>query len=329
MAIQVTDLNLLRDQLLVRRQKLETAVARAQTANLVQLLDQVDRALEKVQHGAYGVCEVCDGTVEAERLLADPLVRVCLGCLQPAEQRALEHDLELAATIQGGLLPRKDLSAAGWNVSYHYEPAGLVSGDYCDIVTQGRDLYFMVGDVSGKGVAAAMLMANLHAMFRALVPTGLPLGELVERANRIFCESTLPTQYATLICGRATEWGEVEICNGGHPAPLHLHPHGVHSIELSAPPVGLFCDQQFVSTKIHVSPGDSLVIYTDGFSEASSPDGAEYGGPRLSQLLQARNSAGARQLVEACVQDHRAHRRNAPKLDDITLMVLQFAPESH
>jgi sigma-B regulation protein RsbU (phosphoserine phosphatase) len=329
MAIQVTDLHLLRDQLLVRRQKLEAAAARAQTANLVLLLDQVDRALEKVSHGAFGVCEVCDGTVEAERLLADPLVRVCLDCLKPSEQRALEHDLELAATIQGGLLPPKDVSAAGWNISYHYEPAGPVSGDYCDIMIRERDLYFMVGDVSGKGVAAAMLMANLHAMFRALVPSGLPLEELVERANRIFCESTLPTQYATLICGRATEWGEVEICNGGHLAPLHMHAGGVRGIELSAPPVGLFCDQQFVSTRLHVSPGDSLVIYTDGFSEASSPDGTEYGGSRLSQLLQAQAAAGPRQMVEACVHDHRTHRGGAGKLDDITLMALQFTPQSH
>lgn len=329
MSIQVTDLHLLRDQLLVRRQKLEVAAARAQTANIVQLLDQVDRALEKVQHGSFGVCEVCEGAVETERLLADPLARVCLDCLPPAEQRALEYDLELASTIQGGLLPRKDLSASGWNVAYHYEAAGLVSGDYCDIMVHGRDLFFMVGDVSGKGVAAAMLMSNLHAMFRALVPSGLPLEELVERANRIFCESTLPTQYATLICGRATEWGEVEICNGGHLAPLHLNAHGIHSIDLSAPPVGLFCDQQFVSTRIHVAPGDSLVIYTDGLSDASSPDGAEYGGQRLSRLLQARTHTGARQLVDACVQDHRTYRGKAPRLDDITLMVLQFNPENH
>lgn len=329
MAIQATDLHLLRDQLLVRRQKLETAVARAQTANLVQLLDQVDRALEKVQHGSYGACEVCHDAVEPERLFADPMVRVCLDCLQPEEQRALEHDLELAATIQGGLLPRNDLCLAGWNVCYHYESAGPVSGDYCDIVSHGRDLYFMVGDVSGKGVAAAMLMSNLHAMFRALVPSGLPLEKLVERANRIFCESTLPTQYATLICGRATEWGEVEICNGGHLSPLHLHPGGIRKIELAAPPVGLFCDQQFMSTRFQVSPGDSLVIYTDGFSESSAADGGEYGGARMSQYLQARNQVAARQLVEGCVQDHRAHRGTAPRLDDITLMVMQFAPGTH
>src|SRR5215467_248667 len=256
MGIQVTDLHLLRDQLVVRRQKLEAAVARTQTANLVQLLEQVDRALERVDHGSYGVCEACESAVEAERLFADPLTQLCLDCLKPAEQRALEQDLLLAARIQAGLLPKRDFSAAGWMIAYHYEPAGQVSGDYCDLVQHGQDLYFMLGDVSGKGVAAAMLMANIHAMFRVLVPSGLPLEQLVERANRIFCESTLPTQYATLVCGKAKPCGEVELSNSGHVSPLHASISGVNAIESSTVPVGLFCDQQFTSTRINFSPGD-------------------------------------------------------------------------
>src|SRR5262249_20144477 len=142
MGIQVTDLPMLRAQLVVRRKKLEPAVAKNQTANLLQLLEQVDRALERVEHGSYGVCETCEGAVEAERLFADPLTQLCLDCLKPAEQRALEQDLLLAARIQAGLLPKRDLSVSGWDVAYHYEPAGQVSGDYCDLIPQGRDRYF-------------------------------------------------------------------------------------------------------------------------------------------------------------------------------------------
>src|SRR5262245_37675281 len=117
MAIQVTDLQVLRDQLLLRREKLGTAIARSQTANLVQLLDKVDKALEKVNAGTYGLCEHCLGAVEAERLITDPLTKLCLDCLNPSEQRALEQDLALAARIQAGLLPRTDTAAAGWNVA--------------------------------------------------------------------------------------------------------------------------------------------------------------------------------------------------------------------
>ena len=339
MGIQVTDLHLLRDQLVMRRHKLEAATAharaagvtptRTETANLVQLLEQVDKALERVDAGSYGVCEVCRGEVETQRLLADPLARVCLDCLTPAEARALEQDLELAARIQNGLLPKQDLHAGSWKVSYHYDPAGPVSGDYCDVVTHGRDLYFMLGDVSGKGVAASMLMANLHAMFRVLIPTGLPLEQLVERANRIFCESTLPTQYATLICGKAKECGEMEISNSGHLAPLHVSSEAVRAIKASTVPVGLFCDQQFSSTSFNLSPGDSLVLYTDGVTESAGADGAEYGPGRLAQLIAECRSRSSKELVKECIKDLLAFQGGAQKIDDQTLMVLQFAPTQH
>jgi sigma-B regulation protein RsbU (phosphoserine phosphatase) len=329
MAVHVADLHVLRDQLVARRERLESAAARTHTANVLQLLDQVDRALERMDSGAFGVCEACLGEVEQERLIADPLTNICLECLKPEQARALEADLQLAARIQRGLLPPEDFAAAGWNVAYHYAPAGLVSGDYLDVVSHGRELFFMLGDVSGKGVAASMLMANLHAMFRALVPTGLPLPELVERANRIFCESTLPTQYATLIAGKARECGEVEICNGGHLAPLHLTRDGARAIDSASLPVGLFHDQQFVSSKIQFSPGDSLVLYTDGFTEASGIDGTEYGAQRLAQLLHRCAAEKSRQLVERCIQDVLAFRASSQIGDDQTVMALQFSPVQH
>ena len=329
MAIQVTDMQMLRDQLLLRREKLQAAVARSQTANMVQLLEQVDKALEKVESGAYGVCEVCQGTVEGPRLLADPLAQVCLDCLKPSEQRALEQDLALAARIQAGLLPRQDLQTGVWRVSYHYEPARLVSGDYCDVVVNGRDFYFMVGDVSGKGVAASMLMANLHAMFRVLIPSGLPLPQLVERANRIFSDSTLANQYATLIVGRASECGDVELCNGGHLPPFHVTASGMNRLNSTALPVGMFHDQEFLSSRVSLSPGDSLVIYTDGFTESMGADGGEYGEHRLSRLLENRHGQGARQLVDACVGDVESFRAGAQLVDDQTLVALHFAPVQH
>jgi len=329
MAIQVTDLHLLRDQLVLRRQKLEAAVTRSQTANMVQLLEQVDQALERMDTGGFGVCEVCHDAVESGRLFADPLARVCLDCMKPADQRALEQDLELARSIQSALLPKQELSAAGWHAAYHYEPAGLVSGDYCDLLTHGNDLYFMLGDVSGKGVGASMLMANLHAMFRALIPSGLPLEELVARANRIFADSTLPTQYATLVIGKAKPCGEVEICNGGHLYPLHVTQGSVRAIECSGLPVGMFHDQEFVNTRINFSPGDSLVLYTDGITEAHGADGTEYGAHRLGAAVKSANSHTPRQMVDACVRDLMAYRASAHKHDDQTLLALQFTPVQH
>jgi sigma-B regulation protein RsbU (phosphoserine phosphatase) len=182
---------LLREQLIDRRQKLESAAGTFhRPAELTRLLHEVDAALHRMDIGVFGICEVCHDPVEPERLLADPLVRVCLGDLTPREQRALEEDLELAAKIQNGLLPQPSQRIDGWEVAYHYQPAGAVSGDYCDLI-KGEDgsLHFVLGDVSGKGVAASMLMAHLHAMFRTLISVNLPLEQMVERASRVFAKA--------------------------------------------------------------------------------------------------------------------------------------------
>src|SRR4029453_19192206 len=105
---------------------------------------------------------------------------------------------------------------------------------------------------SGKGVAASMLMAHLHAMFRTLISINLPLEQMVERASRVFCESTLPTQYATLVYGRATTKGEVQICNAGHLPPLLFQQGAVRRIDATGLPVGVFCSESFSCTSFQM-----------------------------------------------------------------------------
>src|SRR5579884_3888700 len=148
----------LREQLLHRRDRLQQAQARGQAAQAARLLEAVDEALARMEQGSYGLCEACHTAVEPDRLMADPLLRFCIDHLPPEKQRALEADLELAAKLQARLLPAKDFQADGWRVAYHYEPAGIISGDYCDLgIGPDNELYFALGDVSGKGVAASLL----------------------------------------------------------------------------------------------------------------------------------------------------------------------------
>lgn len=316
----------LRGQLIERRQRLETAVAEQdETAQLARLIEEVDAALARMDEGNYGLCQVCQDPIEAARLISDPVTCVCLGCLTPKQRRALEEDLELAARIQAELLPCRDFDAAGWQISYHYEAAAHVSGDYCDIIFNREDgsVYFMLGDVSGKGVAASLLMSQLHAMFRTLIPLGLPLNKLVERASRIFCESTLPTHYATLVVGRAHASGEVEICNAGHLPPLHLHEGNVTEIAATGLPVGVFCNEEFTCTSHRLERGDTLLLYTDGLSEALDRDGAEYGSRRLSSLLCVHCERQPAALVRACLEDLAAFTAHAPRADDLTIMAIR------
>ena len=117
----------LRSELEQRRERLHTALhSPAADASLSQLLTAVDDALRRIDQGTFGICETCHDSVEPERLLADPLVRFCLDHLTSTEQRALESDLSLAARIQRRLLPECGLTPKGWDVGFHYQPAGMV-----------------------------------------------------------------------------------------------------------------------------------------------------------------------------------------------------------
>ena len=316
---------LLREQLIDRRQRLQTATsAFHRPAELTRLLEEVDAALHRMDIGTYGLCEVCHDPVEPERLLADPLTRFCLGDLTPHEQRALEEDLELASRIQIGLLPPATQKVDGWEVCYHYQPAGAVSGDYCDLIRgEDQSLHFVLGDVSGKGIAASMLMAHLNAMFRTLISINLPLEQMVERASRVFCESTLPTQYATLVCGRANTSGEVEVCNAGHPPPFLVQEGTVTSIAATGLPVGVFCSESFSVHRVQMKKGDTLFLYTDGLSESLDGAGREYGAERLSRLLNSNPGLSPDAIVSLCRQELHAFAEGKAPRDDLTLMAIR------
>jgi phosphoserine phosphatase RsbU/P len=315
----------MREQLLYRRHTLQKSITGSGPgAELMDLLQQVDQALERIDNGTYGLCEVCHESIEPERLAADPLTCFCLDHLTPADQRALERDLHLARQIQAGLLPKPDFLFGDWQISYHYQPAGLVSGDYCDVVDSGgRGLYFMLGDVSGKGIAAAMLMSNLHALFRTLISAGLPLAELVTQASRAFCETTLAAHYATLVCGLALSGGHVELCNAGHLPTLHTHAGKVAEVPSTGLPLGMFCSQEFALSRVHLQVGDSLLLYTDGLTESEDDSGRPYGQERLSRLLEASPVTDPKVLLAACRKDLDSFRGATAIGDDLTLLAIR------
>jgi sigma-B regulation protein RsbU (phosphoserine phosphatase) len=288
----------------------------------------VDTALQRIEKGTYGLCETCGGELEHDRLLADPLVRYCLEDLTAGEQRALEQDLQLAAEIQRGLLPPRDVRTKGWEVAHHFAPLGPVSGDYCDVVLpdDGGPSYFLLGDVSGKGVAASILMANLHATFRTLLASGLPIDTLMERANRLFCESTIASQYATLVCLKASADGDVEIANAGHCPALAASGGRTHVMASGGLPLGMFCSSKYPTERCHLDPGDMVLLYTDGVVEARNADDAEYGQDRLVAMFERLDHAArgsARGLTQACLKDLAAFLGGRAHHDDVTVMAIR------
>lgn len=317
----------LRSDLLDRRQRLESAMTQgAETMQLQQLLKEVDAALERYDRGTFGLCDACHEPIEKDRLAANPLICYCLDHLTPSERRALQEDLDLASRIQSELLPQRHLRTAHWEVSYHYEATGPVSGDYCDLIQpDGETLLFVLGDASGKGVAASMLMSQLHAIFRTLITLALPVDQLLGRANQIFCGAGISGHYATLVCGRAERGGRIELANAGHCPPLVVRAGQATPLETAGLPLGLFCNSKYGVTTLELARGESLLLYTDGLSEARDAAGAEYGAARLARLAAQRHPSPPRQLVSACLEDAASFRSGTRGHDDLTLMVIQRA----
>jgi sigma-B regulation protein RsbU (phosphoserine phosphatase) len=316
----------IRQQLLERRELLATTVKQVSDSNEFQaLLDEVDAALARVSAGTYGICETCHDPIEPERLAADPLLRFCVDHLSVAQRRALEEDIELASRIQRKLLPNQRARTAHWEAYYHYAPAGPVGGDYCDLVIDERDgkIFFVFGDAAGKGVAASMLTAHLHTLFRTLHALDLPLDQLLARANRIFCESMLSDHFATLVCGRASAGGTIELANAGHCPPLMLHAGLQSPLEATGVPLGLFGTAKFGVHRIELAPGDSLLFYTDGLTEACNAAGAEYGAERVGRFAASRAELAPEHLVRECLTNLAEFQDGARLTDDLTLMVLQ------
>jgi sigma-B regulation protein RsbU (phosphoserine phosphatase) len=316
----------IKNQLRARRERLDAALPRAQSRQVELLLQEVDAALERMEAGTYGICETCKDPIENDRLLLDPLCRNCIDHLSPSEKRTLELDLDLALQVQKGLLPPPALRIDGWNVAYFYQPAGPVSGDYCDLIRlDGGGGLFMVGDVSGKGVAASMLMAQLHAIIRSLVTVTRSVTDLVTKANRIFCQGNPTCHFATLICGSVDTQGNVEICNAGHCPVVRVSEGEVALLEATGVPVGVLCDGEYPSQRRKLAPGESLVLYTDGLSESFNSAGEQYGVARLQNLLKSRNSLAPKDLLRVMLEDLKGFRSEEVRVDDLTIMIVQRA----
>lgn len=314
----------LRKQLTERRERLQDSAKNLiEPVKIYKLLQQIDRTLERIDKGSFGICEVCHDPIEAERLAFDPMISVCLDHLNNEQQRALEQDLELAAKVQRGLLPKKNINIDGWKFSYRYEPAGIVSGDFCDFVKADENsFFFVIGDVSGKGISASLMMSQLHALIRSFVTFGLPLQEIVRRTNRVFCESILSNNYATMVFGKGNQDGTIEFCIAGHNPPILLKENDMIKIKATGVPVGLFCGSEYEVSKYSLTAGDTILIYTDGLTE-SYANGNEYGENRLIESFLQSGSQHPDLILDNLFDSHGTFMKSVRPTDDVTAAVLQ------
>jgi sigma-B regulation protein RsbU (phosphoserine phosphatase) len=316
-----------RERLRSRRDQLAALAESRREERLVDLMRRVDSALGALDVGTWGLCAVCHEAIARERMEADPLVTVCLECLSEDDRRALERDLEAAARVQRALLPPGRLDHAGWEVAYLWEPRAAVSGDHVDLVRAANDdgaLLLLVGDVAGKGVAASLLQSHLHALFRALAPAECSLPELLGRANHLFAEATAAANYATLAAVNLLPDGRAELANAGHPRPLLADSRGVRPVEGGGLPLGLFAGSTYSRRELALKAGETLLLYTDGWTEAER-DGEEYGIGRAAAALRRAAGLPLPDLIAACRADLEAFLGGEPRGDDLTLVAVRRA----
>jgi len=243
---------------------------------------------------------------------------------ETAFQNALEKDFIRAIDVQSALLPERGLRIIGWETYYDYAPACCVGGDYCDLIeTDSCDLYFFFGDAVGKGIMGSMIVSQLYALFRSLLSVGLPLSQMFDRGNRLFCESMATDYYATVVCGRASSAGTVELINAGHPSPFILRSGGALPLVSTGLPLGLFHTSTYELTKLQLAQGETLLLYTDGVTEARNHLDVEYGSERLARFVAERGHLSAEHLVRACVDDVTAFTADSELSDDRTLMAIR------
>ena len=314
-----------RDRLRERHgQLLELARTRRED-QLVELLQRVDTALESFENGNWGRCLVCHEGISHDQLEADPLLTVCIECLSQEQRHALERDIASAARVQRTLLPPRRLEHAGWEFAYLWEPFGSVSGDHVDLLLPGAEsepLQLLLGDVAGKGLPASLLQAHLHALFRAIAPGGLALGEMLHRANRLFFEATSANNYATVVALRLHAEGRIELANAGHPRPLLADRRGVRPIEDASIPLGMFSDANYAERTLHVAPGDTILLYTDGLTEATQGDD-DYGVGRAAAALRRAWQAPLVELLQACRDDLHDFLAGGQRHDDLSIVALR------
>ena len=275
----------------------------------------IDLAVEAMRRGA---CDFVQKPWDNERVLA--AIRK-----QAGSERGRRSELEIAATVQQQLFPRTTHKLHTIDYAGYCVAARGVGGDYYDFLDLGEDLGFVLADVSGKGVPAALLMANLQACFRTQAGAGFRRpAELLKIVHSHFYTSTSSDRFATLFFGSYDDrTRRMRYANCGHCAPLLLRADGeLARLEPTATMLGAFEEWSCAEDEVNLNLGDTLLLYSDGVTEADNSAGHEFGEDRLVRTLRESKALAADGLVREIVNAVSTFSGAAP-MDDITVVAIR------
>ena len=243
------------------------------------------------------------------------------------EMQRLEEEMRLARRIQERLLPRELPSVAGLEVASLAIPSRHVGGDYFDVIRLDEHrLLAAVADVTGKGVPASLLMANLQACLHVLEPMDMTIEEAASQINRVICENTEADKFITFFYGIYNARSRTfQYVNAGHNPPLLLRKgDGFERLEVGGLLFGVMSGAPYERGEVTVEAGDLIAMYTDGVTEAADADGEEFGEERLIDLLRTHRAATSQQIVDIVNRTIREFTGSPALLqDDLTIVVLK------
>ena len=241
------------------------------------------------------------------------------------ERQRLEQEIDIARGIQQALLPRNFPDNPNFAVTGINFPCLAVGGDYFDVfpLSEGRTA-FLIADVSGKGLGAAIVTTMLQGALSAMT-LGTDPACVFNHVNRFLCDHSEVGRYATVFFGILDEEGHLEFINAGHPSPFLIR-RGVaeEAFTEGSYPVGLVPEAQYTAACLKLEPGDTLVLFSDGVTEAMDPDEQLFGVPRLKQVLTGQMECPLEQLQKCVLESVENFARGAHQADDLTLLIVRY-----
>ncbi|HEX5692748.1 MAG TPA: SpoIIE family protein phosphatase [Roseiflexaceae bacterium] len=242
------------------------------------------------------------------------------------ERERIDQELRVARLIQQTLLPKSEPQLPGWQISAHYQPARAVGGDFYDFIElpDGR-LTIIVGDVTDKGVPAALVMATTRSILRGAVRRLMAPGAVLQRTNELLLPEIPPKMFVTCLCAVLDPAnGRLHYANAGHDLPYRRYAGGVEELRAVGMPLGLMQNMQYEEHEITLAPGDSLLFYSDGLVEAHNMQHEMFGFPRLQAFVESSTDVFGPALIPNLLAElNEFVGPEAEQEDDITLVSLQ------
>jgi phosphoserine phosphatase RsbU/P len=241
------------------------------------------------------------------------------------EKAKMEQEMRIAAEIQQALLPKPRASMGFVEAAAASLPCRSIGGDFFDYLDEpGHSFGFTLGDVAGKGPPAALMSALMQGMFASHAEYAESPASAVAHMNRALCRRGLESRFVTLMFGILSADGKLTYCNAGHNPPFVIGKSGVRRLEEGGPVVGLLEFAPFSEGSIQLDAGDTVIVFSDGISEALNSAGDEFGDARLQEVTEQTGALGAQAIVDRIVAAVRTFTKGAAQSDDITVMVIRY-----